>query len=122
MVLLSSGKLKTIFYDYFEQHEKIEFVDFLYGHIFLRKKISGEGLDSIFNVCPESCQLVPVVIHRGFQRIAVPNPSSSESILAHPSSDFRVPALIYGEMVFPGRRPVFPGETNFEYFQMFFTK
>ena len=28
-----------MFYDDFEQHEKIEFVDFLYGHIFfLRKK------------------------------------------------------------------------------------
>ena len=34
MVFLGSGKLKTMFYDDFEQHEKIEFVDFLYGHIF----------------------------------------------------------------------------------------
>ena len=29
MVFLGSGKLKTMFYDDFEQHEKIEFVDFL---------------------------------------------------------------------------------------------
>ena len=38
MVFLGSGKLKTMFYDDFEQHEKIEFVDFLYGHIFFLRK------------------------------------------------------------------------------------
>ena len=38
MMFLGSGKLKTMFYDDFEQHEKIEFVDFLYGHIFFYVK------------------------------------------------------------------------------------
>ena len=51
MMLLCSGKLKTMFFDDFEQYEKIEFVDFLYGHIFFlrKKKYLGEELDSIFN-------------------------------------------------------------------------
>ena len=38
MVLWGSGKLKTMFFDDFEQYEKIEFVDFLYGHIFFYVK------------------------------------------------------------------------------------
>ena len=50
MVFLSSGKLKNMFYDDFEQYEKIDFVDFLYGHIFFYvKKYPGEELESILN-------------------------------------------------------------------------
>ena len=52
MVFLTSGKLKNVFFDDFEQYEKIDFVDFFNGScsVFPEKNYNlGQEMDSIFN-------------------------------------------------------------------------